>query len=70
MKTVDLKNMLIIFISFIGVLYFAYTWVSKSYNDIPNYDFLNNNFGQFAFTVFLTLFIYRFLKILDKENFF
>lgn len=70
MKTVDLKNIIIVLISFIGTLFFAYTWMSKNYNDIPNYNFLNNNFGQFSFTVFLTLFIYRFLKTLNKENVF
>jgi hypothetical protein len=70
MKTIELKNLIVIVISFLGVIFFGYIWLSKTYNDSKNYNFLNNNFGQFSFAFFLTLFLYRFMKIFNKENFF
>ncbi len=70
MKNIHLKNLFVIIVSFIGVVFFAYVWLSNSYNDNENYYFLGNDFGQFSFTLFLSLSLYRSMKIFNKERFF
>ncbi|WP_312285889.1 hypothetical protein [Chryseobacterium gleum] len=70
MESYKLKNAVIMIMSFLGVLFFGYTWLSTSYNDVSNYDYLRNNFGQFAFCSFTMFFIYHFLKNLKKERLF
>ncbi|WP_027388550.1 hypothetical protein [Chryseobacterium gregarium] len=70
MESLKLKGIIIIMISFLGVIFFGFTWISPHYNDIGNYNFLNNNYGQFAFSAFLVNFIYNLLKYIKKENLF
>lgn len=70
MESYNLKNTVMLAISFLGVLFFGYTWLSTGYNDISNYDYLRNNFGQFAFFGFTMLFVYKLLKSLGREALF
>lgn len=70
MKTLKFKDIAILITSFIGVMFFAYIWLSPNYNDTLNYNYLKNNFGQFTFFGFLMLFIYNFLKLIGKEKLF
>jgi len=70
MKTLKSKDIIILIMSFIGVMFFAYIWLSPDYNNALNYNYLQNNFGQFTFFGFLMLFVYNFLKLIGKEKLF
>jgi len=70
MKSLKFKDIAILITSFIGVMFFAYIWLSPNYNNGSNYNYLKNNFGQFTFFVFLMLFVYNFLKLVQKEKIF
>ena len=70
METNKYKSIIGIVAPLLGVIYFAYTWLSYSYNDSPNYDYKQNNIGQFAFFAFFVLLIYNTLKVINRESVF
>jgi len=71
METHKLKEAFILIISLFGVVFFGYSWLSSSYNDKrTNYNYLENNIGQFTFVIFLLFFIYNLLKFIDKDSLF
>lgn len=65
-----MKNVILLIVSLLGVLFFGYTWLSSSYNDSLDYNCYENSFGQFVFFGFLAFFIYGVLKVLEKETLF
>lgn len=71
METHKLKGAFTLIISLLGVVFFGYLWLSSSYNDThTNYNYLENNIGQFTFVIFLLFFIYNFFNFIDKDSLF
>lgn len=70
MGTNKYKSIIGIVAPLLGAIYFAYTWLSYSYNDNPNYDYKQNNIAQFAFFAFFVLLIYNTLKVINRESVF